>query len=191
MATRPTLAQCPRCKGYCLVVTISGIGFALSMTGVGRDDYVQGLVRRTPLFDLVRVAGSPSAARRRLAGTPAPSFDPLGAQIDADGVTVVVEHGCGAQARDMKIVEVAGPGKGSAPATHGSRWDGSPRPAVLAGAPSAHAPRFPASSVTHPPSDTQVFGKCGVCDKMIRPGEIHWSITHGHLWIAGEHEECP
>lgn len=181
------LAQCPRCDGYVFLAESSGIRAAADVVAASRDDYVATLVAGRRTFDLLEASGRPYKLLGRRIGSPAPSFDPAGRQTAAEGVRrVLVEHGCGAEAKSMAVVGVADEGPPSARATRGGR-SGGPRPATAPGsAPTGSLPAGPVS-----PHRSEPYAKCGICSRYIKRGESFWGIQHGSVWKYAEHEDCP
>lgn len=180
------LAQCLRCKGYTLLGDDNGLAFAVDVAATDRDGFVAAVMGARATWDVRKAPGRPLKGRGRGLGSPAPTFTPEGAQEAVQGVSVHVEHGCGAGPKDQRPLKVDA-GKASRPATPGVSRAGSPPPAAPAGAARGRDSRSPATPATRRPSD----GRCGTCSRPIRDGETYWGIQHGHLWIYCEHEECP
>lgn len=180
------LARCPRCKAYTLLSKDAGLLVAVDIAPAGAPAFGVAVARGVWLYWVKNEPGRPVERLDSYSGHRQPTWGAGGAQT---GTTRLhVEHSCGAPARDQVIVNVTSP-KGSAPATPGNPEAGSLRPAAHGASAGAKATPSPAPSATLPPSE--ILGRCGICGRQIRPGEIYWSITHGHLWIDGEHEDCP
>lgn len=184
------LGQCPRCKGYGLIADVQGLRVALDVAPLDALGFGLAVANRVGLWRVEkRQDGTPGRLRAYSATSP-PSWVLGGAQAAVQGLGLVhAEHSCGAPARDMVILNVTGP-KDSAPATPGAAGAGNLLRDALAAVAQDRATRSPAPSATPRPS-SEVLGNCGICGRRIRPGEKYWSVTHGHIWIDGTHEECP
>lgn len=179
------LGRCPRCKAYTLVAERSGIRVAVDIPPADALAFGIAVASGIDLYWVKKPPGRPSSVLGRYSGTPRPSWGPGGAQ---EGVQRLhAEHSCGAPARDMAIINVQRPR--SALVTPGSHRGGPHPPDAPASASQAPRRPPPATPATRPPSE--ILGPCSICGARIIPGQPYWSITHGHLWVDGAHEECP
>lgn len=180
------LARCPRCKAYALVAEAQGVRIAVDIAPVDALGYGHAVANGVGLWRCENAPGRPARILGpRLAGAN-PSWGVGGSQTGSQRLHA--EHSCGAPARDMVILNVSAP-KDQAPATPGAPGAGNLLHDALAAVAQDRASRSPAPSAT--PRRSEILGPCGICGRRIKEGEPHWSITHGHLWVDGTHEDCP
>jgi hypothetical protein len=177
------IATCDRCGAWAMTtpdVADRRQTLGVDILPLDRDAYIASLLGGVTTYDVDNDQNGGYSVRTRRIESPAPTFDPAGAQTGAQKVHRL--HAC--PGATYTKAGRAAPGKASAPATRGSASGGNPRAtAPVAGStPSRHA-----TPATHRRSDLPV--RCDICDRLIKPGEYYSGIWHNR-WYWAAHTEC-
>ncbi|MFF5973706.1 hypothetical protein ACFY7C_19475 [Streptomyces sp. NPDC012769] len=185
------LGQCNRCEQYVFLAMSSGVKSAADVAAADRDAYIAAVIAGRRSFDLLEQAGRPHKLLTRRLGSPAPLFDPEGAQAGAEGRRrVLVEHGCGGRAQNMVTFREVEQGPPQAPVTRGAHRGGSHREPVHASG--LYVEELPRPSRVGRANRrlSESTPRCDVCSEYIRDGEMYWGIQLGAEWKYAAHEEC-
>lgn len=178
------LAQCGTCKAFTLLDQGGPYAVAVDITPLDGTTYAAAIIGGVGLH---WVETLPRGGYRRLPRPPGgtgPSFDATGAQSGAQRLHAEHQHPA-RRSRPVKATQ----GPPPASATSGAPRDGNRPQAARADA--APGPGRPSHATPATPRPTDLYPRCGTCQRYIRQGEPFWGIQHGHNWISAEHEECP
>lgn len=200
--TQVKLAKCNRCGSYVWLGMASGVRAAADVGAATHPAWIAAVSTGRRTFRLAKRAGKPSRLLCESLGGKPPSFTPEGVQDVTGGRDeVVVEHGCGAAARDMLTFEEVQQGPPQARATPGSsRAGGSLQSAALASKLSVEAvPRpgrpSPVRNVSQPRSSDLAMMqavRCDTCDKIIDQSKPFFGVHFGRwVWAAHDEGDCP
>lgn len=185
MTATMKLARCSRCQGATLLGDLAGLGIALDVFPVGDAAAFGAAVMGGRKLYAVEKRQNGALWRRTWAlGSPV-SFEGGIARPAGSQAVLYAEHPCPASC--SRTPEVA-PGPHPAPATPGERQGGSRPPAAPVAGAAAPASPSPASHVNHRPSRPP---NCGICRKVMKPGEMYVAVEYPPgTYAFAMHEEC-
>ncbi len=201
------LGRCNRCQAYVWLGMASGVRAAADVGAATHPAWIAAVAGGRRTFRLAKRAGKPSRLLCEPLGGKPPAFTSEGAQDVTGGRDeVVVEHGCGAAARDMLTfteLEQA-PAALTCDIWKASGWVPPPgkcardRGQNVKSCNTCDKPPFDLAgmglgapeSVPRPQARRAQPVRCDICDNLIDQSKPFFGIHH-ERWIYAAHEECP
>lgn len=184
--TKIQIAQCNRCQAWIFLAQSGGLRAAADPAPATRDAYIQALTEGRRTFRLATQAGRPHKLLTRRLKDRAPDFAPEGVQRAVDGFAVLVEHGCGSNARNAVVFT---PMEEPKPVSVCETWKAQGWEPPKGKCKREGNPMLSSCVTCEKPPFSQRLA-CDGCKKLITPGEEYWGFQHGDEWMYASHVVC-